>query len=72
MILIGCVLSAFYGVYPEALKALVEKYNSENGDSIKFIDTKGWIPKEPLHPLRDGHRIVAENLTRELKRIFGI
>lgn len=66
------VLSAFYGVYPEALKALVEKYNSENGDSIKFIDTKGWIPKEPLHPLRDGHRIVAENLTRELKRIFGI
>ena len=66
------VLSAFYGVYPEALKALVEKYNLENGDSIKFIDTKGWIPKEPLHPLRDGHRIVAENLTRELKRIFGI
>ena len=66
------VLSAFYGVYPEALKALVEKYNAENGDSIKFIDTKGWIPKEPLHPLRDGHRIVAENLTRELKRIFGI
>lgn len=66
------VLSAFYGVYPEALKALVEKYNSENGDSIKFIDTKSWIPKEPLHPLRDGHRIVAENLTRELKRIFGI
>lgn len=66
------VLSAFYGVYPEALKALVEKYNAENGAGIKFINTKGWIPKEPLHPLRDGHRIVAENLTRELKRIFGI
>lgn len=66
------VLSAFYGVYPEALKALVEKYNAENGAGIKFINTKGWIPKEPLHPLRNGHRIVAENLTRELKRIFGI
>lgn len=66
------VLSAFCGVYPEALKKMVEAYNSENNDDIRFIDTKGWIPKEPLHPLRDGHEIIADRLTAELKEMFNI
>ena len=66
------VLSAFCGVHPEALKKMVEAYNSENNDDIRFIDTKGWIPKEPLHPLRDGHEIIAERLTAKLKEMFNI
>lgn len=64
------VLSAFCGSHPEALKATVEKFNGENGDKVYFIDSAGWIPKEPLHPLRDGHKIVAEHLTDELRKIL--
>lgn len=62
------VLSAFCGVYPDELKFLVQKYNKEFNTDILFIDTKDWIPEEPLHPLRDGHKIIAENLTAILKR----
>ncbi len=64
------VLSAFYGVYPEELKATVEKFNKETGDNVYFIDSTGWIAKEPLHPLRDGHITVAKNLTEKLKEIL--
>lgn len=63
------VLSAFCGVYPAELKALVERFNQENKDRVHFIDSTGWIPEEPLHPLRDGHRVVAKHLTEELKKI---
>lgn len=63
-------LSAFCGSHPEALKATVERFNKENGDNVYFVDSKGWIPLEPLHPLRDGHKIVAEHLTAELKKLL--
>ena len=61
-------LSAFVGAYPEALRTMIEEYNAETGDSVIFIDSKGWIPEEPLHPHRDGHEIVARHLTEELKK----
>lgn len=64
------VLSAFCGVFPQELKAMVEEFNKENNDNVYFIDSAGWIPAEPLHPLRDGHKIVAEHLTEELKKIL--
>ena len=35
--------------------------------NIIFINSTGWVPLEPLHPLRDGHRIIAENLVPILK-----
>ena len=63
-------LSAFYGVYPGELKALIEKFNKENNDNVYFIDSSGWVPREPLHPLRDGHIIISEKLTEELKKIL--
>ena len=66
------VLSAFCGVYPEELKTLVETYNRENGRDILFIDSAGWIPPEPLHPRRDGHRIVADHLTAILREKLGL
>lgn len=64
------VLSAFCGVYPKELKATVESFNKENNDNIFFIDSAGWIPDDPLHPLRDGHKIVSEHLYEELKKIL--
>jgi len=66
------VLSAFYNVHVPQLKVFVAEYNKEHMADIKFIDSSGWIPKEPLHPLRDGHRIVSEHLVEELKALgFG-
>ncbi len=64
------VLSAFCGVFPKELGEMVERFNKENNDDVKFINSTGWIPAEPLHPLRDGHKIVAEHLTEELKKLF--
>lgn len=64
------VLSAFCGVYPAELRETVEAFNRETGDSVYFIDSTGWIPEEPLHPLRDGHSIVARHLTEELQKIL--
>lgn len=57
------VLSAFRGVFPEALKALVARLNLEWEDDLIFIDSTGWISPEPLHPDRNGHRTVAQYLT---------
>ena len=66
------VLSAFYGVYATELNDVVQSYNAEHHDGIIFIDTTGWIPQDPLHPLRDGHSIVAANLTQRLSKMLGI
>ena len=51
-------------------QAVLDQYNKENNDSIYFVDSSGWIPLEPLHPLRDGHITVAKHLTEELKKIL--
>lgn len=66
------VLSAFVGVWPEELEAMVSAFNQERGDDVFFISTSGWIPKEPLHPLRDGHRIIAEHLIPILKEKYNL
>ena len=63
-------LSAFCGVFHEELGKGIKEYNAKNGTDVKFIDTFGWIPKEPLHPLRDGHKTVAENLVPILKSLI--
>lgn len=63
-------LSAFYGVYPKELEEAIASYNKENDDHVYFIDSAGWIPKDPLHPLRDGHEIVADRLTERLRKIL--
>lgn len=63
-------LSAFCGAFHKDLGEFVEVYNSEHRCDVKFIDTFGWIPKDPLHPLRDGHRTVSENLIPLLKNII--
>ena len=63
-------VSAFCGGHHEALGEFIKKYNEEKGADVVFIDTFGWIPVEPLHPLRDGHKTVAQNLVKLLKDII--
>ena len=63
-------LSAFYGKYHEELGAFIAEYNAKHSCDVRFIDSFGWIPETPIHPLRDGHRTVADNLTPLLKSII--
>lgn len=60
-------LSAFCGGHHEALGKLIADYNREHGTDILFVDSFGWIPEEPLHPLGDGHTIVVEHLVPILR-----
>ena len=62
----------FYNCFNEEIKSIVKEFNEENGTDIKVVDTEGWLPKEPLHPLRDGHKIAAEKLTPILKEYFNL
>lgn len=66
------VLSGFSGVFPQETKKLVEEFNKSNKTDIFFIDSTGWVPPEPLHPEREGHRIISEHLTAALKEKYGV
>ncbi len=63
------VLSPFCGAMDDILPDFVKKFNSENNDNIYYISSHGWVPLEPLHPLRDGHKIIAGKLTEEFKKL---
>ena len=65
------VLSAFYGVCNRELDEMVKEYNRSRKDHIYYVDSFEWIPKSPMHPARAGHRIVAEKLIPELKKILN-
>ena len=65
-------LSAFCGGHKEALEELIPAYNKEHGTNVHFVNGSEWIPPQPLHPLRDGHRIVADHLAPALKEIFKL
>lgn len=60
-------LSAFCGAFSTELAELVRNYNYEKKADIIFINSTGWVPVEPLHPLREGHRIIADRLIRAMK-----
>lgn len=64
------VLSAFCGAHHKELGEFIAKYNESNCTAVHFIDSTGWVPKEPLHPLREGHRIIADHLIPILKEIL--
>lgn len=64
-------LSAFCGAHHEALGKLIASYNEKNGCNVHFIDSFGWIPKDPLHPMRDGHRTVAKRLIPLIREIMA-
>ena len=63
-------LSPFCGAYAAELEALCKSYSEKHGRTVHFINGGVWIPAEPLHPLRGGHKIVAEHLIPALKAII--
>ena len=65
-------LTPFGGYVAEEIKTAVERYQNETEDEVFYINTTGWVSPEPLHPLRDGHKIVSQNLTRLLQERFSL
>lgn len=63
-------LTAFCGGFDSDVVEFVEKYNQTHEKPIHCISSKGWVPLEPLHPPREGHRIIADHLTPLLKEII--
>ena len=63
-------LSAFVGTFHEELGKMIEAYNKKHNCCVHYIDSCGWIPTEPLHPLRDGHNTVAKNLIPLMRDIL--
>ncbi len=64
-------LSAFCGAFHVELGEFIKTYNEENGCDVKFIDSNGWISPEPVHPLRDGHKALADKLVPLLRDIIN-
>lgn len=62
-------IAPFCGAHEDALEMLVSNYNARKHTNIVFIRTTNWIPKEPLHPDREGHREVSRRLVLELKKL---
>ena len=63
-------VSPFAGAQRETLEALIADYNAANRARVHFINASEWIPPEPLHPHRDGHRIVAAHLAPLMRGIL--
>ena len=63
-------LSAFCGAFREPLAAFIPEFNKKHNERIAFIDTAGWIPLEPLHPLRPASIHLAALLSSELEKLI--
>lgn len=64
-------VSPFAGSQKSTLEALVPDYNAAHGCRVHFINASEWIPPQPLHPHRDGHRIVAEHLAPLMREMLA-
>lgn len=64
-------LSAFCGFAKKELGDFIADYNEKYGCNVRFINGGNWVPPEPLHPHRDGHRAIAERLVPLLRDILG-
>ena len=63
-------LTPFCGAWAEEIREITETFNCETGDDAYYINTTGWLPPEPLHPTRDGHKTAARNLSEKLKEKY--
>ena len=65
-------LSPFYGKKDAIVQKSVEAYNLCHEKKVLCILSTGWIPPTPIHPDREGHRIVAAELTQRIKDYLGL
>ena len=60
-------MSPFVGTHGADVEKLVAEYNERHNQHILFINACHWLPKEPLHPDRNGHRLAADKLAQVLR-----
>ena len=63
------ILTPFNGAHWDDLH---EFYTDCGLSCVHFISTKSWLPKEPLHPVRQSHRLAGELLAEAMKKEFGL
>ena len=63
------MLSPFIGAFHEELAILAKNFNEKNNKDILYIDSFGWVPKDPLHPLVDGHEKIACEVIKILEKV---
>lgn len=63
------ILSPFCGAMEDVLPDFVKKWNADNNDNVRYISSRGWVPLNPLHPLREGHATIGANLIEEWKKL---
>ncbi|MBO5454109.1 MAG: hypothetical protein J6A69_09130 [Clostridia bacterium] len=63
-------VTPYSGCLAEEIKESVNKYNEDFSDSVFYINSTGWVPKEPLHPVRESHKIIATKLSEIIKERF--
>lgn len=61
-------LTPFGGYHADVIFEVVSAHNQSTGDKVYYIDSTGWVPKDPVHPLRDGHKTIAKHLAEILKK----
>ena len=64
-------MNPFGGYHADSFPCVVEDYNREKGTRVHFIDTAGWAKGMPTHPTRADHKILAERMVAELKKIIN-
>lgn len=60
-------LSPFMGDRDPYIEQAVTEYNQEKHADVLYIPTGGLIPRHPIHPSREGHRVIANHLVNILK-----
>lgn len=61
-------LTPFCGAHAQLIEEIVKSHNEKYNDSVYCINSTGWVPPDPIHPLREGHKIIAKHLSGILKK----
>ena len=60
-------LTPFSGCLAKEIKEVVDLYNKETADEVFYIDSTGWVAPEPIHPSRNSHKTISDNLSKIIK-----
>ncbi len=64
------VLSPFKGFFREELADFVTAFNKKYNDNVYYINSYGWVPKDPVHPIRENHGVIAGRLAPILDKFL--
>ena len=66
------VITPFCGAFQEEVKETAAAVSLATGREILVVDTAGWLPRNPIHPHRTGHRLAAARLIPILREGFQL